>query len=50
MKALKFKIITYLILALFAGFITGSCEDCDDGNNFEDQETAKNIDSLSVGN
>jgi len=51
MKALKFKIITYLILALFAGLITGACGDCDDGNNFEDQEeTTLSIDSLSVEN
>lgn len=48
MKTLKFKILTYLIIALFAGFITGSCEDCDDGNNFEDQETSQSIDTLSI--
>lgn len=51
MKVLKYKIITYLILALFAGFITGACGNCDDGNNFEDQEEiAKSLDSLSVAN
>jgi len=50
MKTLKFKIITYLMVALLAGYITGSCEACDDGNNFEDQEMAKPVDSLSVGN
>lgn len=50
MKSLKFKILTYLIIALFAGFLTGACEDCDDGNNFEDQETAQTIDSISIGN
>jgi len=50
MKTLKFKIITYLTMALLAGFITGSCEDCDDGNNFEDQEITQSVDSLSVEN
>jgi|GEM_PF-4121516 len=50
MKTLKFKIITYLIMALFAGFITSSCEDCDDGNNFEDQQQIQYTDSLSVEN
>lgn len=50
MKIIKFKIVAYLILALFAGFITGSCENCDDGNNFEDQETTTVIDTLSIKN
>lgn len=50
MKTPKFKVITYLIMALFAGFLTGSCEDCDDGNNFEDEQISQPLDSLSVGN
>ena len=50
MKAQKFKIITYLALALFAGFLTFSCGNCDDGNNFEDQETTQLVDSLSLVN
>lgn len=49
MKNLKFKIIAYLVMALFAGFITGSCEKCDEGNNFEDQQNSTVTDSLSVG-
>lgn len=48
MKTLKFKIVTSLIAVLFAGFITGSCEACDDGNNFEDQPTSQALDSLSI--
>lgn len=48
MKNHKFKIITYLMIALFAGFATESCEKCDDGNNFEDQESAIMVDTLSV--
>lgn len=50
MKTPKFKVMTYLIMALFAGYLMGSCEDCDDGNNFEDQETTQSLDSLSIGN
>ncbi|MFY0481148.1 hypothetical protein ACI6PS_00970 [Flavobacterium sp. PLA-1-15] len=48
MKSVKIKILTYLVLALFAGFITGSCEDCDDGNNFEDEQNTTVTDSLSI--
>lgn len=48
MKAIKFKVMTYLVLALFAGYVTTSCEACDEGNNFEDQESAIVIDTLSV--
>ena len=50
MKAPRFKVMTYLIMALFAGYLMGSCEDCDDGNNFEDQQITQPIDSLSVDN
>lgn len=48
MKAIKFKVMAYLILALFAGYATTSCESCDDGNNFEDQESAIVTDTLLV--
>lgn len=50
MKTIKFKLIAYLALALFAGFLTFSCGNCDDGNNFEDQQSTTVMDSLSVIN
>ncbi|MDR6969306.1 hypothetical protein J2X31_003336 [Flavobacterium arsenatis] len=48
MKTINFKILAYLAFALFAGFLTFSCGNCDDGNNFEDQQSTQVIDSLSV--
>jgi len=48
MKPLKPKLITYFLLLLFASILTGSCGNCDDGNNFEDEESARIIDSLEV--
>ncbi|WP_157485995.1 hypothetical protein [Flavobacterium soli] len=48
MKAINLKIVTYLFVVLFAGYATTSCESCDDGNNFEDQEATLVTDTLSV--
>jgi hypothetical protein len=50
MKSTRFKLTAYLLTALLAAFLTGACEDCDDGNNFEDVEQTILVDSLSVKN
>lgn len=50
MKTPKIKIITYSAMLMFAVYITGSCEKCDEGNNFEDMETTFAIDSLAIEN